>query len=133
MASDNTSKVVAETSEPQKIRFNYLKSSHYRDIHVDGALGGLTPQGLIHMAVFSERFPIPQLTTQSLIGGALGQEIKEERVSREGIIREVEAGFYMSLDIAASLAAWLTQKIEEAKKVQTIAESKAGEKAGGAK
>ena len=35
-------------------------SSDFREIHVDGAYGGLTPRGLINLNFYAERAPIPK-------------------------------------------------------------------------
>lgn len=52
-------KGTSPTTAPQ-IRFNYIKSAQFRVIHADGAIGGVTPNGFIHMALFNERAAIPR-------------------------------------------------------------------------
>jgi hypothetical protein len=48
------------------VPFNYIKSSGFRVIHVDGAIGSVTPRGLIHAALFSERMPTPRVTVHPI-------------------------------------------------------------------
>ena len=94
---------------PQTVTFHHLKSDFHRVIHVDGAFGGPTPSGLLHMAVFSNRLPIPKSVTHSLEeGGTIGDEI--ERDSRQGVVREIEVGLVMTPATALALAKWLVEK-----------------------
>ena len=46
--------------QEHEVAFDFIKSEYFRVIHADGALGGPTPQGLVHMAFYSERPPIPR-------------------------------------------------------------------------
>jgi hypothetical protein len=102
-------------ADPTRISFEFIKGTYFRVIHVDGAWGGLTPQGKMSIAVYSERLPIPQKTVQSLLpDGSLGPELTEERVSRQGIIRELEADLIMDISTARILHAWLGEKIDQA-------------------
>ena len=52
-----------------QMRFFYLKNPAFRVVHVDGAVGGVTPRGRIPMAVYSERPAIPQSSVHSVVGG----------------------------------------------------------------
>ena len=47
--------------ERDALRFFYIKAYNFRVVHVDGVIGGITPKGLLHLAVFSERAAIPQV------------------------------------------------------------------------
>jgi hypothetical protein len=103
---------------PESVVFHYIKGAQFRAIHVDGAIGGPTPNGYIHMAVFSERAPIPQQVEIELTErGSLGQE--RSRTARTGVVRELEADLFMSAATAEQLRVWLEdniEKLEEAKK-----------------
>ncbi len=104
---------------PPAVRFYYLKSSQFRVVHVDGAHGGLTPRGQIQMALFNERQPIPQQTLEKLTPeGGLGDEIKDKRIQKEGLIREVEVEAIMTLESAKSLVTWLQQRIDLLQKLR---------------
>jgi len=101
----------------KKIKFHYLKSNLFRVIHVDGALGGLTPTLDLFFTLYSQRAPIPNLTVQPVLqNGQLGEEIVSERVTKDGIIREPEVGVMMSLSTARAFHKWLTDKLELADK-----------------
>lgn len=97
-----------------EIRFFFEKSQNFRVIHCDGAFGGPAPNasvGLIHMALFSERLPLPKSVVHEIQGGQIGHELLEKRDSKDGVFREVEADVIMSLATAASIRDWLTEQI----------------------
>lgn len=99
---------------PEPMKFSMEKSQHHRVVHVDGVFGGPTPTGFVHMAVFSQRLPLPKATYHELQDdGRLGPEITEKRESREGVFREVEVSLMMSASEALSIATWLKDKAEE--------------------
>jgi|ERR1700723_572588 hypothetical protein len=99
---------------PEKISFFFIKSNYYRVVHVDGAFGGLTPQGKVFVSMYSERAPIPEIITHELkdSGSRLGQEIIPDRKSKEGIIREVEVGLSMDEAAAEAFHKWLGEQIQ---------------------
>ena len=100
------------------ICFDYVKSSLFRIIHADGAIGGLTPCLGVQLHVWSERFPIPKQVVHPLNpDGTLGQEIAKDRVSRANIIREVEAGIVFDFETAKAVRDWLNERIEEVEKI----------------
>lgn len=117
--------------EKRTISFDYIKGNNFRVIHVDGVYGGNSPQpGAIHIDIFSERWPIPKRTV-SQFGpeGEVGQEIAEERITRDAVVREVEAHLIMNIEVATRLRNWLTDKIAKYQKValasKRIAKAKA--------
>ncbi len=100
-----------EDSVPEDITFHYIKSNFFRVIRVDGAYGGLSPHGDIHMAVYNQRQPIPVQTTNLITpDGKLGDE--SGKVAREGIVREVEVDINCSPSVARTLAKWLIEKAD---------------------
>lgn len=104
---------------PEKLRIEYIKSHAYRMVRADGALGGTSPRLELFISFYNERFPIPKvLVYKPTDTGAPGEEIVEERESKEGIIREVEVGITMDLPTAKSFAGWLAQKIGELEKTR---------------
>jgi hypothetical protein len=104
---------MSDTGE-KEVTFNYIKSKHFRVIHVDGAYGGLTPGGYIHMTVYSERMAIPRITVQHIEeDGSLGKEIEEKRESRKGVVREMEADLIFNVQEATGLRDWLSEKLEQ--------------------
>ena len=80
---------------------------------MDGAYGGVTPNGNIHCAVFSERGPIPQITEHSVTatGNLENSQIVIE--GKAGLVRELDADLVMSMTVAAELRDWLTTTIDE--------------------
>ncbi len=81
---------------------------------MDGAIGSVSPNGQIHMSLYSERLPIPRRMVYELKENALGDEIEDQRVTRDAIIREMDVDVIMTIDAAESLCTWLQNKIDEA-------------------
>lgn len=107
-----------ETKAPTQIRFDFEKSHFFRTIHVDGVFGGPTPQGLIQLAFYSERLPVPKTVTHEVTEqGMLGPEIGAVRVSRTSIYRELEINAMMTPDVARALRDFLNEKIEQLEKI----------------
>jgi hypothetical protein len=96
---------------PKRVVFHYIKSTQFRVIHGDGVIGGITPSGLIHFAVYNERPAIPQMVVQRVEAGRLGEE--EQKVGREGIVRELEADVIVSLQLAKGIRDWLSRQIAD--------------------
>lgn len=107
-----------ENATPDKICFTYIKSSQFRTAPVDGVHGGLTPHGRIQMAIYSERKPIPQQTVHPIIDYELGPELGDERITKEGFVRELEINLLMDPSRARSIAQWLLDKVDEWEKIQ---------------
>jgi hypothetical protein len=110
----------------KKITFHYLKSSGYRDTHCDGVFGGMTPGGgYLWIGFFSERTPVPKEAVHEAIpvagiedGVAAGRLISEESDIKEGVIRTLEAGVFMDVNLAENFKKWLEGHINEMKKRQ---------------
>jgi hypothetical protein len=57
-------KTTSEPELPQEdevVVFEYIKSQLFRVIHSDGAIGGITPTGNVHVAFYSDRAAIPKV------------------------------------------------------------------------
>ena len=109
--------------DKDKVKFHYLKSHGFRVIHVDGLFGGITPTGDIYASLFSQRPPIPTLTVQTIKeNGELGEEVASERVSKDGIVRELEIGVTMRPEVAQSIIKWLQDKVAEFNQLKENAE-----------
>jgi hypothetical protein len=110
---------VEKDSEIRELNFEYIKSSHFRMIHVDGVIGAVTPSKFVHAAVFSERNAIPQRVFQRVdADGKLGEVIEEKTVTRGGVVRELEAGLIMSPDAAKALGSWLLLRVHEIEQLE---------------
>lgn len=117
--------VVSSKSQPRKnggkgsvnpsdqVKFHYIKSAYFRSVHADGAIGGRTPQGAIHMAIYSERAAIPrEMVHRVNPDGSLGEILQEENVQRKGVVREMDVDIFMSVTIAKSIRDWLDKQIK---------------------
>jgi len=112
---------ISLTDVPTEIECHYLKGQNYRSVHADGFYGGVTSRGLIHMAVYSERRPIPKKAFYPVLGSDkqglfLDKEDETKRIGLEGIIREIEVGIFFDLPSAIELRKWLDNKIDTIQK-----------------
>lgn len=118
-------KIKGNGGDGPSINFDYVKSSYFRVIRADGAIGAVTPSGHIHFSLYSERPAIPKQIVHKLnADGSLGGEISARRVTRGGIVREMDVDVFVSLEAAEGLCGWLQEKIKEVKHRQA---SKKGE------
>lgn len=114
MAKRSNSPKAKKAIVGQTIKFDYLKTTQFRNIHVDGAVGGLAPNGNIQMAVYSERPAIPQQTTQKIDEkGVLAEEVMGARVTRGAVVRELEANLIIDVNTATQIVQWLQGKIDQ--------------------
>jgi hypothetical protein len=101
----------SKSATSRRLRFHYIKSNFFRVVHMDGALGGLTPRGYIHCAIYNERAAVPLVTEYKLVDDVLsGEEPIEGKV---GMVRELEVDLMMSRPVAEELRNWLTDRIKE--------------------
>ena len=114
--AENLSKM--ETSE---VSFEFIKSNNFRVIAVDGGFGGISPRGhVIHLAIYSERRPIPRKTVHTVSEiGKVGKELTDKREERDGFVREVEADLILDINAATVIRDWLSEKITDLAKIQT--------------
>jgi hypothetical protein len=99
------------TSEAPEIVFEYIKSNLFRVIHCDGAIGGVTPSGNLHIAFFSERAAIPRTLVHSRGEmGTLGPLIPERTQGRPSVIREMDVDVVVAPRAVDALIAWLQQQ-----------------------
>jgi hypothetical protein len=102
-----------------RISFQYTYGDGYRTHHVDGATGGITPNGFIHFAVYNEKFELPSKQTFQLKGdGMLGNLLEGELGTRK-IVREMSADIVVSLATARGLRDWLNERINELESLAT--------------
>jgi hypothetical protein len=106
-------KRMSTPSDPKRVRFEFIKSPDYRTITVDGVFGGISPRGAVFASFFVERPSIPTVTVYELENGRLGSEVKELRVDREGIVREVQVGLVLDLEAATRVRDWLNNRIDQ--------------------
>lgn len=133
MASERSSKRVEKPSKrvekPSKrttatVQFHYIKGPNYHEVMCDGAIGGLTPQGLLWLGLYAERGPLPRVVEYEVEAeeGATSVELNETATkptrveTRHGIVRHVEVSAYLNMDAAVRLHKWLGKRIAEHKK-----------------
>ncbi|MBI1783927.1 hypothetical protein HYR69_02170 [Candidatus Sumerlaeota bacterium] len=101
------------------VKIDYIKGSQFRVIHADGAVGGLSPRLDIHMTFFSERWPIPQQVAHQVgPDGRIGEEIREDRIQRDGLVRELEADVVLNESTARALVNWIEERLQELQKIR---------------
>lgn len=101
------------------LTFHQIKSNHFRVIHGDGVFGGLTPNNTLAFTIFSERLPLPQQIVHPLAPvegqdgvAKLGPEKPDLRVTREGVVRELEVCVMMDQRAVKALHEWLGQRMQ---------------------
>ena len=118
--SDKDQQISGETDEEEKdtslIDIQYVKSSGFRVIHADGAIGGVTPKAFIHFALYNERASLPTRAEQR-IGEDGKLQPHEVKKGGQGITRELEVDVLMNLSAAESLRDWLDERIGELRKL----------------
>jgi hypothetical protein len=100
-----------ENVSPTAVKFHLIKGNFFRVIHVDGAVGGITPSREIFLSLYNERAAIPQLVEQAISAdGSLGQEISRD--GKDGIVREIEVGVMLNAQVAQGIAEWLLKQAQ---------------------
>jgi len=97
--------------DKKSIKVHYRSGQAYRSIHAGGAHGGALPSGDIFMGIFSERTNFPDCSVIELEREASGYSGKEIVKIEQGLVREMEVGVFMNINVARSLRQWLDEKI----------------------
>jgi hypothetical protein len=106
------------SNKKNSIVIHNIKNSNYRQIHVDGAHGGITPSGFVNLNFYSQRGAIPKGTEFNIDEtGNISEPIRDIEGSKSGIVREFELGVYMDINTCRNLKEFLERKIEEYNKV----------------
>jgi hypothetical protein len=126
VAKRGAKSAVPTPPEPsQNVVFEYIKSPLFRVIHADGAIGGVTPTGSIHFALYSERGAIPRQTVHPRNpDGTLGDAIPSQTIQRPGVIREMDVDVVMNVGFVPVFITWL-QKVQQQAEEQIQAAMKA--------
>lgn len=121
MATDESELVTGPPTADDRVSFDYIKGKDFRVIRADGAIGGITPNGYIHFALYSERAAIPRRLVQRIgPDGALGEIIESETISRGSIVREMDVDVFLRPDVAKHLHKWLGDHIERVDALKAI-------------
>jgi hypothetical protein len=120
--TDKASENRGQKNKLTEVAFDYIKANFFRVVHADGAFGGITPQGYLHMALYSERRALPKQMVYSISkDGTIGPEMTERRDSRNAIVREVECDVILDERTMRSVHKWLGEKIEELQQLKQVA------------
>ncbi len=113
--SDAATPAVAEAElEAQSgVEIHYMKSNHFRVIHADGAVGAITPRGLVHMTLYSERAAIPKRGFRAISVDGQSLESEEFTETIGGVVRELEVDVLMDKAIVLQIRDWLTRRLDE--------------------
>lgn len=117
--------ITGEAEPSDEMAIEFVKTSLYRNIHIDGVYGGLTPKLEIHMAVFTEHQPLPMRIVHELKDGRLGPEKLDKRIISGEMERQLEAGITMSPAVARLVVSWLQKQIEQVNALHTAARNTA--------
>jgi len=111
-------------SKKSEIEFHNKINSNYREIHVDGAHGGITSRNFINLSFYSERFPIPKSSKYEVNQDrTIGNLMANSEDSKNGIIREYEIGVYMDIRTASEIAYFLLDRVKELNKLNNSEKS----------
>jgi hypothetical protein len=117
-------KTTSEPELPQEdevVVFEYIKSQLFRVIHSDGAIGGITPTGNVHVAFYSDRAAIPKVQVhRKNPDGTLGDLLKKHTVVRPGIVREMDVDVILSPAAAEALMLWLSDRLKDLKQRRAL-------------
>ncbi len=106
-----------EGDQAPQVAFDYIKGQLFHVVHADGVIGGVTPNGSVHVAFFSERSAIPQREVRKINpDGTLGNVIASRSVTRNAIVREVDVDVMLAPPVAELLISWLQERVSELKK-----------------
>jgi hypothetical protein len=115
-----------EERQDAQVVFEYARDPMFRSTHADGFIGGLTPNGQLHIAFFSERPVLPKRHVYKLnADGSLGAEVPNDRPGTESITRDMQVDVLMTVQAAESLKNWLDQYLRALKTRASSGDAKA--------
>lgn len=92
--------------QKKEVTFHMLKGPSYQTHYMDGAVGGITPHGKIHISFYLERGAVPKSVVHEVDeNGVLGHQVSVDR--KRGIIREMNCGVILDVKVARDLRDWL--------------------------
>jgi len=106
-----------------EVAVDYVKAPDFRIVWVDGVVGNITPNGIIHFALYAERQAIPRRQVFKIEQlddnlGRLGAEVVEKQISRGSIVREMSCDVFLSVETAENLSNWLSALAKEIRKTR---------------
>jgi hypothetical protein len=97
-----------------KITFKYKYPDDYNPQYINGAQGGINVQGEIVANFYFERLPLPNSITQEINNdGITGNVVATEPEDLpDSILRYVQSGIIMNIEVAKQVHEWLGKHIE---------------------
>ncbi|MGY6742542.1 MAG: DUF3467 domain-containing protein [Cecembia sp.] len=99
----------------KKIISKYIFKEDYNPKYVNGAFGGMGPQGEFVVNFYLERVALPNSQTFEIQEGKLIREIVEERKPadhEQSLVRVVENGIIMDYQHAKEIHRWLGEHLK---------------------
>jgi hypothetical protein len=114
MSDESLLRVGENQTEPDEVAFDYIKTSDFRITWVDGAIGGPTPRGNVHVALYAERPAIPRRQVFKLdpMTSLIGPLMPEKTITRMAYVREMPCDLMMTPAVARTLGEWLIQQAD---------------------
>jgi hypothetical protein len=109
---------IAATERTIPLQIHFIKGSNFRVVYASGAWFGGDAQQNIHLTFFNERTPIPQRLILNLNeqGTVVGEDTSK-RVSKEGVIREMEVDVVFSVPSAVEFYRALGENLKALKAI----------------
>lgn len=97
-----------------KVKCKYIFKDDYNPVYVNGAQGGINPQGEIVINFYLERNALPISQTYGIEDGKIGaQEIDAEPSDlKNSFVRFVENGVILNYQTAKEIHKWLGNHIK---------------------
>lgn len=96
-------------------RFDFVKSTHCREVVIDGVYGGPGPRGRINAVLWVERNHIPPSVTHAISEDGLpGEENLAKREVKDGTVRVIETILMLDISAAKALHKFLGDQIRAA-------------------
>ncbi len=104
----------------KKVKCKYIFNESYNPKYVNGAHGGLTPQGEFVINFYLERSALPNSQTFSLIENRLdNEEINSEPIDlNNSFVRVIENGVLMNYQTAKAIHKWLGEHIANVEDIE---------------
>ncbi len=107
-----------ENKRSREVEFFFEFDKNYRIVATNGAWGGITPRGDIHVDFFVERQGIPESVKQTISEeGALGG-ITETKPGKR-LVRTLQVGVLITVEEAQNLVKFLTDRIKQIEEIKS--------------
>ncbi len=103
-----------ELESASSLKFKYKFSEDYNPVYVNGAFGGVTPNGELVLNFYLERHAIPKSQTMELApGGRLGEEVgREPEDHKASMVRFMTNGVVLSPLGAAQIYSFIGRHLK---------------------